>query len=69
MVAVKVTAVPVHTTGGVADEVIVIPAGTIGLTIWVIVFEVTGLVTGQGMLDVSWQVITFPLAGTYVKVD
>ena len=61
--AVKVTCVPVH-TAPVGDVTIVTPAVTMGLTIWIIAFEVTGLVIGQAILEVSTQLITFPVVGT-----
>ena len=64
MLVVNVTTVPVHTIGGFAEELILIDAGTMGLTPWVMEFEVTGLVIGQGILEVSWQVITCPPVGT-----
>jgi len=61
-VAVKVTTEPGQK--GFADAVIVTPAGKPEFSVIVIEFEVTGLLIGQEILELSSQVTTSLLLGT-----
>jgi hypothetical protein len=60
-VAVKVTCVPKQE--GLVNVETVTPTGRTGRTLMVIELDVTGLVIGQGTLDVSTQVTISPLFG------
>jgi len=59
---VKVTCWPWQTANGGFWEMLT-DGVTTGSTVMVNEFEVTGLVTGQGMLEVSLQVTVSPLPG------
>ena len=53
---------------GLADAVIVIPAGRFVLTTIATVLDIAGLPDGHIAFDVRVQVIASPLTGTYVYV-
>jgi len=65
--AVNVTVVPAQTV--FADEDMVTPIGTIGLTIMVMVLEFTGLFVVHVMLEVSKHVTWSPFNGIYENTE
>jgi hypothetical protein len=62
-VAVKVTGL--FWQEGLAEAVMVIPTGWLGLTVMVIGFEVAGFPEVQVAFEVIWQVTMSPLSGIY----